>query len=210
MLCPVVMQRKKPIFANAMGIVEVLLIAIGVSMDAFAVSVAKGISARQMKMRYALQAGLWFGGFQALMPLLGYFLGSLFAKQIEAVDHWIAFALLSLIGINMLRDAFSKNGCDCCDEKNADFSVKTMFTMAIATSIDALAIGVSLSLAGGVNIWSAILIIGITTCILSAIGVKIGSIFGDKFEKKAQVFGGTILIILAFKILLEHLGVLNF
>lgn len=193
-----------------MGFWGLLVLGFGVSMDAFAVSICKGLSSKKATLKNIASCGLWFGGFQALMPLLGYFLGSLFAKQIEAVDHWIAFALLSLIGINMLRDAFSKNGCDCCDEKNADFSVKTMFTMAIATSIDALAIGVSLSLAGGVNIWSAILIIGITTCILSAIGVKIGSIFGDKFEKKAQVFGGTILIILAFKILLEHLGVLNF
>lgn len=192
-----------------MGFGELFVLAIGVSMDAFAVSICKGLSSRKASLANMGKCGLWFGGFQALMPLIGFFLGSLFADAISSIDHWIAFVLLALIGANMLKEAFSKDfGCDCCDEKNADFSVKTMFTMAVATSIDALAIGVSLSLAGNVNIWAAIVLIGITTCILSAIGVKIGSIFGDKFEKKAQIVGGSILIILGLKILLEHLGVL--
>lgn len=192
-----------------MGFGELFILAIGVSMDAFAVSICKGLSSRKASLANMGKCGLWFGGFQALMPLIGFFLGSLFADAISSIDHWIAFVLLALIGANMLKEAFSNDdGCDCCNEKNADFSVKTMFTMAVATSIDALAVGVSLSLAGNVNIWAAIALIGITTCIFSAVGVKIGSIFGDKFEKKAQIVGGSILIILGAKILLEHLGVL--
>ncbi|MBR3869780.1 MAG: manganese efflux pump [Clostridia bacterium] len=190
-----------------MGFWELLLLAIGVSMDAFAVSVCKGLSTKKASVSNMAKCGVWFGGFQALMPLIGFFLGSLFAEQIVAVDHWVAFVLLALIGANMLKEAFSKEEeCDC--DKNADFSIKTMFTMAVATSIDALAIGISLAMAGNVNIWTAILLIGITTGLLSALGVKIGSIFGDKFEKKAQIAGGVILIILGLKILLEHLGVL--
>ena len=151
-----------------------------------------------------LKCGIWFGGFQALMPLIGFFLGSLFAKAIEIFDHWIAFVLLILIGANMLLESFSKND-DRNYSKNADFSVKTMLTMSIATSIDALAIGVSLAFSGNVNIWVAILLIGTITFILSAIGVKIGNIFGNKFEKKAKFLGGLILIGLGIKILIEHL-----
>ncbi len=192
-----------------MGFLELFLLAIGLSMDAFAVSICKGLSMKKANFKGMASCGLWFGGFQALMPLIGFFLGSLFAKQIEAVDHWIAFFLLALIGANMLKEAFSK--CEeCKSEKNADFSPRTMFTMAIATSIDALAVGISLSMAGEVNIVTAVLLIGITTCVLSALGVKIGSIFGDRFEKKAQIAGGVILIILGLKILLEHLGIINF
>lgn len=188
-----------------MGVWELFILAVGLSMDAFAVSVCKGLASKNADITGMCKCGIWFGGFQALMPLIGFFLGSLFAKYIVAVDHWVAFILLSIIGINMLSEAFSKEEeCEC--DKNADFSFKTMLTMAIATSIDALAIGVSLSLAGNVNIWLSILLIGITTCILSALGVKIGSIFGDKLEKKAQILGGVILIVLGFKILLEHLG----
>lgn len=190
-----------------MGIWELLVLAVGLSMDAFAVSVCKGLASKKASIINMGKCGLWFGGFQALMPLIGFYLGSLFAKYITAFDHWIAFVLLALIGANMLKEAFSKEEeCECGE--NADFSFKTMLTMAIATSIDALAIGVSLSLAGNVNIWHAIALIGVITCLLSALGVKIGSIFGDKFEKKAQIFGGTVLIILGFKILFEHLGVL--
>ena len=154
------------------------------------------------------KCGLWFGGFQALMPLIGFFLGSLFATAIESVDHWVAFVLLALIGANMLKEAFSCEECNC--EKHADFSVKTMFTMAIATSIDAMAVGISLAMAGGVNIFLAILLIGVVTCALSAVGVKLGSVFGGRFEKKAQIAGGVILILIGTKILLEHLGVLKF
>lgn len=189
-----------------MGFWELLILGIGLSMDAFAVSICKGLSSKRASFTNMAKCGLWFGGFQALMPLLGFFLGSLFAKQIVAFDHWVAFILLVIIGANMLKEALSnEEDCDC--DNNADFSVKTMFTLAVATSIDALAVGISLSMAGNVNIWTAISLIGITTCILSAIGVKIGSIFGDKYEKKAQIAGGIILILLGLKILLEHLGI---
>ena len=190
-----------------MGFFELFLLGIGLSMDAFAVSVCKGLSMRKADLKGMATCGIWFGGFQALMPLIGYLLGSLFAAAIEAVDHWIAFGLLALIGINMLKEAFSKD-CDCCKEESADLSFKTMLTMAVATSIDALAVGISLAMAGDVNIWSAITLIGVTTFLLSGVGVKIGSIFGSKFEKKAQFAGGVILVLLGVKILLEHLGVL--
>lgn len=191
-----------------MSIWELLVLAIGLSMDAFAVSICKGLSTKKATLKQMGSCGVWFGGFQALMPLLGFLVGSLFAKAIESVDHWVAFVLLTIIGINMLREAFSKE--EEQNAKNADFSIKTMFTMAVATSIDALAVGVSLAMAGNVNIWIAILIIGVTTCLFSAVGVKLGSVFGDKFEKKAQFAGGVILILIGLKILLEHLGVLVF
>ena len=192
-----------------MGIGELLLLAVGVSMDAFAVSICKGLAMPKVTLKEEMTCGLWFGGFQALMPTIGFFLGTLFADAIKAVDHWVAFFLLAVIGINMLKEAFEKeNECDCCKDKNADMSVKTMFIMAIATSIDALAVGISLAMAGNVNIWLAAVLIGITTCALSALGVKIGNIFGSRFEKKAQMAGGFILIILGLKILLEHLGIL--
>ena len=190
-----------------MTLFELFIIAVGLSMDAFAVAICKGLSVKSLKPKHMIIVGIYFGAFQGLMPLAGYFLGKQFESYITKFDHWIAFVLLALIGANMLKEAFSKE-CDCECENSADFSVKTMLTMAIATSIDALAIGISLSLAGNVNIWIAITFIGVTTCLLSAIGVKIGSIFGDKFEKKAQVLGGAVLIILGLKILLEHLGVL--
>ena len=191
-----------------MGFVELLALGIGLSMDAFAVSVCKGLSMKKASVKGMASCGIWFGGFQALMPLIGFFLGSLFADQIVAFDHWVAFVLLAIIGANMLKEAFSgEEECDC--DKNSDFSVKTMFTMAVATSIDALAVGISLAMAGNVNIWLAVALIGITTCVLSALGVKIGSVFGDKFEKKAQIAGGVILILLGLKTLLEHLGILN-
>ena len=190
-----------------MGIVELLLLAVGLSMDAFAVSICKGLSMKKANLRAQAICGAWFGGFQALMPLIGFFLGALFAEAIEAFDHWVAFVLLAIIGINMLREAFSK-GCDC-EEHDADLSVKTMFVMAIATSIDALAVGISLAMAGNVNIIAAVLLIGVTTFLLSAVGVKVGNIFGSRFEKKAQFAGGCILVLLGLKILLEHLGVLG-
>jgi len=192
-----------------MGIGELLLLAVGVSMDAFAVSVCKGLAMKKVTLKEEMTCGLWFGGFQALMPTIGFFLGTLFADAIEAVDHWVAFILLAIIGINMLKDAFGKEEeCGCCDERNADLSVKTMFIMAVATSIDALAVGISLAMAGNVNIWLAALFIGICTCTLSACGVKIGNVFGSRYEKKAQIAGGVILVLLGLKILLEHLGVI--
>ena len=189
---------------GTMNLLDLLLLGVGLSMDAFAVSVCKGLATRRASLNNMMTCGLWFGGFQALMPLVGFYLGSLFAEAIEAIDHWVAFVLLALIGLNMLREAFSGEA----EDVNADFSFRTMLTMAIATSIDALAVGISLSMSGGVNIWQAIAIIGVTTCLLSMLGVKLGSVFGDRFEKKAQIAGGVILILLGLKILLEHLGVL--
>ena len=189
-----------------MGFLELFLLAIGVSMDAFAVSICKGLAAGRTSLKESVICGSWFGGFQALMPLAGFFLGTLFADAIEAFDHWVAFVLLGIIGFNMLKDAFSK--CCECEEHSNDFAFKTMLVMAIATSIDALAVGISLAMAGNVNIFMAILLIGATTFTFSAIGVKIGSVFGSKYEKKAQFCGGVILILLGLKILLEHLGVL--
>ena len=189
-----------------MGFAELLMLAVGLSMDAFAVSICKGLSMKKADFRAQAICGAWFGGFQALMPLIGFFLGTMFAQAIEAFDHWVAFGLLAVIGINMLKEAFEKE-CECCD-KNADFSAKTMFVMAVATSIDALAVGISLAMAGNVNIVVAVILIGVTTFLLSGLGVKIGNIFGNRFEKKAQVAGGVILILLGTKILLEHLGIL--
>ena len=189
-----------------MGIWELLLLALSVSMDAFAVSMCKGLSVKKARLKECMTCGVWFGGFQALMPLAGFFLGSLFAGKIEKFDHWVAFGLLAIIGANMLKEVFEKE-CDCCNE-NADFSVKTMFLMAIATSIDALAVGISLAMAGNVNIYLAVVLIGVFTGTLSAIGVKIGNIFGSRYEKKAQFVGGAVLILLGVKILLEHLSVL--
>ena len=189
-----------------MGFWELLILAIGLSMDAFAVSVCKGLASHKAGARECGICGAWFGGFQALMPLVGFFLGTLFADAIKAFDHWVACGLLVIIGINMLKEALGK--CDCEEAQDADFSVKSMFVMAIATSIDALAVGISLAMAGNVNIVTAVLLIGVITFALSAVGVKIGNVFGNRFEKKAQVAGGVILILLGFKILLEHLGVL--
>ena len=190
-----------------MGIGELLLLAVGLSMDAFAVSVCKGLALRRATFQAEITCGVWFGGFQALMPLIGFFLGTLFAVAIQAVDHWIAFGLLAIIGVNMLKEALShEEECGC--ENSADLSVKTMLVMAVATSIDALAVGISLAMVGNVNIFFAVTMIGICTCILSMLGVKIGNVFGSRFEDKAEIAGGVILILLGLKILLEHLGVL--
>ena len=192
-----------------MGIGELFLLAVGLSMDAFAVSVCKGLAMKKATLKAEATCGLWFGGFQALMPVTGFFLGSLFAEAIEAFDHWVAFGLLVIIGINMLKEALEKED-ESGDgpEKDADLSVRTMFLMAVATSIDALAVGISLAMVGSVNIWLAAAFIGICTCLLSALGVKIGNVFGSRYEKKAELAGGVILILLGVKILLEHLGVL--
>ena len=195
-----------------MGFGELFLLAIGVSMDAFAVSICKGLAMKKASLSGMVTVGGWFGGFQALMPQIGFYLGTLFAAAIEAIDHWVAFGLLGIIGFNMLKEAFDRTcgleDCGCEDEHNADLGVKTMFVMAVATSIDALAVGISLAMAGGVNIWLSIALIGLTTFTTSAIGVKIGSLFGAAFEKKAQLAGGVILILIGVRILLEHLGVI--
>ena len=192
-----------------MSLWELFIIAVGLSMDAFAVSVCKGLAMKRSSVKAGLTCGIWFGGFQALMPLIGFFLGSMFAEAIQSVDHWVAFGLLVLIGVNMLREAFSPEedgGCSECAD--ADLSVKSMFVMAVATSIDALAVGISLAMAGDVAIFAAVGIIGVCTFTLSAVGVGVGSVFGSRFEQKAQIAGGVILVILGVKILLEHLGVL--
>lgn len=186
-----------------MGIIELLLLAIGLSMDAFAVSLCKGLSMQKASLKAGVICGGWFGGFQALMPLIGFFLGSLFAEYIRAFDHWVAFGLLLLIGANMLKEAFEKKE-ECCGCREADLSPKAMFPMAVATSIDALAVGVSLAMEGA-NIWLAVVLIGVITFAFCAAGVKIGSLFGAKFEKKAQVLGGVVLILLSIKILVEGL-----
>ena len=190
-----------------MGIGELLLLAVGLSMDAFAVSVCKGLGMTKSSVKGGLLCGLWFGGFQALMPLIGFFLGSLFAGAIEAFDHWVAFGLLAVIGVNMLKEALEKG--ESCPTNSADLSAKTMFVMAVATSIDALAVGISLAMAGIDNIFLAVGLIGLMTFLLSALGVKIGCVFGSRYERKAQVAGGVILIALGVRILLEHLGVVG-
>ena len=169
-------------------------------MDAFAVSVCKGLSVGKIKLRHCLIAGAWFGGFQGLMPLIGYLLTGLFAEQIDAFDHWIAFGLLAVIGLNMIREAAGKDE----EKKDDKMDIKTMLLMAIATSIDALAVGVSFAFLK-VNIIAAVIIIGITTFVLSAVGVKVGSVFGTKYKTKAELTGGVILILLGIKILLEGL-----
>lgn len=187
-----------------MGTLELLILAIGLSMDAFAVSVCKGLAMKKLEFKNMAIVGLWFGGFQALMPTIGYFLGVQFKNQITAIDHWIAFVLLGVIGANMIKEACSKD--DEEEEVKANLDVKTMFMLAIATSIDALAVGITFAFLS-VNLVHAVTFIGITTFILSAVGVGIGNIFGTKYKAKAEIAGGIILILLGIKILLEHLGV---
>jgi putative Mn2+ efflux pump MntP len=186
-----------------MKFIELLLIAVGLAMDAFAVSVGKGLSLKKVLPRHAMSAGLWFGGFQALMPIIGYFLGCSFAHVVERVDHWIAFGLLVIIGINMIRETLS--GDD--DKLDSDFGFCTMFVMAIATSIDALTVGVSMAFLR-VDIWIAAAVIGVVTFALSAVGVSLGCKFGAKVGSRAGIVGGVVLICLGIKILIEHLGLI--
>lgn len=183
-----------------MDLLSLFLIAVGLSMDAFAVSVCKGLATPKYKLKYSMICGAWFGGFQALMPTVGYLLGVNFRKYITAIDHWIAFVLLALIGFNMIREAL-KN-----DDEGADpsFTAKSMSLLAVATSIDALAIGITFAFLD-VNIVAAVLFIGVCTFVISAAGVKIGSVFGTRFKSKAEIAGGAILIILGLRILIEHL-----
>ena len=187
-----------------MDIISLLLLAVGLSMDAFAVSVCKGLALKKVSLRHMCIVGAWFGGFQALMPSLGYLLGSRFEQYITAIDHWIAFVLLVLIGANMIREALSKEEAE---EANASLAFKTMMLMAVATSIDALAVGITFAFLS-VHIVPAALTIGATTFLLSAAGVKVGSVFGLRYKKRAEIAGGVILCLLGVKILLEHLGVL--
>ena len=189
-----------------MNIFELFLIAVGLSMDAFAVSVCKGLSVGRATKKQMALTGAWFGGFQGLMPLLGYLIGKSFESLITKFDHWIAFALLALIGLNMIKESFS-NEENCAD---CSFAAKIMLVMAIATSIDALAVGITFALLPNVNIWAAVAFIGAITFILSALGVKFGSFFGAKYKKGAEILGGSVLVLMGIKILLEHLGVINF
>ena len=182
-----------------MHLAELLIIAVGVSMDAFAVSICKGLSVQKVRMKHVALTGIWFGGFQALMPVIGYFVGASFAGFVTSVDHWIAFVLLGIIGGNMIKESCSKEE-ECCAP---DFSVKTMFAMAVATSIDALAIGVSFAFLN-VNIWKAVALIGVTTALFSGSGVLIGNIFGSRYKSKAEFVGGFIIVAMGLKILLEH------
>ncbi len=183
-----------------MGIGELLLIAIGLSMDAFAVSIGKGLSVCSLRRCHCMKAGVWFGGFQGLMPLIGYLLGASFADIVTDYDHWISFALLALIGGNMIKESFSDD--EKCD---SDFSLKTMFILAVATSIDALAVGVSFAFLG-VDILPAACVIAVTTFAFSVAGVKIGNLFGCRYKSKAELAGGVILVIIGVKILIEHLA----
>ena len=193
-----------------MGLFSVLFLACALAMDAFAVSLCKGFSTRRLEFKHYLIVGAYFGGFQALMPSLGYLIGGSFAEFIGEIDHWIAFVLLAFVGIKMIKESFERQSYDT----NKQFEFKTMLALAVATSIDALAIGVSFAFVefSGINVWQAIIIIGIITFIICALGLKIGyklgsdNPFGAKLGKKAEFIGGLVLIILGVKILVEHLG----
>lgn len=192
-----------------MGFVELFLIGVGLSMDAFAVSICKGLGMKRLNMRQALVIGLFFGGFQALMPLIGWALGTQLADFITPIDHWIAFILLALIGGKMLLDAFSGGDeREAADPKDARLDLKELLMLAIATSIDALAVGITFAFLG-VNIVVAIAVIGVTTFVLSVVGVAVGHAFGARYEKGATIAGGIVLILIGCKILLEHLGILT-
>ena len=193
-----------------MGLIEVLILAVGLSMDAFAVSICKGLAMCKVKLKNACIVGLWFGAFQAGMPLIGYFLGASFQKYIEAVDHWVAFALLFLIGMNMIREAVFG------DEEKCDCSVRArdMVAPAFATSIDALVVGIAMAMAagkeGGLNVFLSVFIIGVVTFLLCVMGTKIGGIFGEKYKKPAEICGGIILVLIGVKTVLEHLEIISF
>lgn len=188
-----------------MSFIDIFLIGVALSMDAFAVSICKGLSVKRVEPKHLLTVGVYFGGFQALMPLIGFLLGFKFERFIVSVDHWIAFVLLALIGGNMIKEALSKEE----DEHDASFSFRTMLPLAVATSIDALAVGISFAFLG-VDIVEAAILIGITTFVLSGVGVYVGNIFGAKYKSKAELVGGVVLILIGLKILFEHLGVISF
>ena len=185
-----------------MGLAELFVIAVGLSMDAFAVSVCKGLSVPKMKLSHALTCGVYFGGFQGLMPFIGYLLGSQFEEMIVSIDHWVAFVLLGLIGFNMIKESRDTD----CETLDSSFGFGAMIPLAIATSIDALAIGVTFAFLH-VNIFWAVFFIGAITFTLSSIGVKVGNVFGSKYKSKAELAGGVILVLMGTKILLEHLGI---
>ena len=186
-----------------MGIGELFVLAVGLSMDAFAVSICKGLSIRRLELRHALIVGAWFGAFQALMPAIGWLLGSAFADMIVAVDHWIAFVLLALIGGNMIREALGKDEEDC----DPSLAPMAMLLLAVATSIDALAVGITFAFLR-VDVVSAVTLIGLCTFAISAAGVKIGNVFGSRYKSRAELAGGVVLVLIGLKILLEHLEIL--
>lgn len=187
-----------------MGFIDIFLIAVALSMDAFAVSICKGLSVKKVSAKHMLTVGVYFGGFQALMPLIGFLLGFKFESFITSIDHWIAFVLLAVIGGNMIKEALSGEE----EEVNDSFSFRTMLPLAVATSIDALAVGISFAFLG-VDIVTAAILIGITTFVLSGAGVVVGNVFGSKYKSKAELAGGIVLILIGLKILLEHLGIIN-
>lgn len=188
-----------------MGIVEIILISIGLAMDAFAVSICKGLSMKKMNWKNAMIIAFYFGVFQAIMPAIGYFLGTTFESFVTAVDHWIAFILLSFIGGNMIKESFNSED----EDKNDRVDFKTMIVLAIATSIDALAVGITFAFFD-VNVIVAVSIIGVITFFISLLGVKVGNKFGDKYQNKAELMGGILLVLLGIKILVEHLNIIHF
>lgn len=192
-----------------MSLATLFITAVGLSMDAFAVAVCKGLAVKKAGIKQMVLAGLWFGGFQAMMPAIGYLFGSTLRVYVEKYDHWIAFIMLGLIGANMIKEALSKEEKE--ESSSSSMRAKDMFTLAVATSIDALIVGIGFAFLPkeDMNIVAAVSFIGITTFILSAVGIKIGNIFGLKFKKKAELTGGIILILMGLKILLEHLGVIG-
>ena len=190
-----------------MGLVELFILAVGLSMDAFAVSVCKGLAVQKVGVKECCIVGVWFGGFQALMPLTGYLLGTQFKDYITSIDHWIAFVLLAIIGINMIRESRERDDDnEVCPKEENPFAFKTMLMLAVATSIDALAVGITLAFLN-VALVPSVTFIGATTFVISAIGIRIGNIFGMKYKAKAEFAGGLILICIGAKILLEHLGI---
>lgn len=186
-----------------MGLWELFLVAVGLSMDAFAVSVCKGLSVPKAQLKHSLICGVYFGLFQALMPLLGWLLGVQFQNMITSIDHWIAFVLLTIIGVNMIRESRGQE-----EEVDCSFTPRAMLPLAVATSIDALAVGVTFAFLK-VLILPAVTFIGVTTFLLSAIGVRVGAVFGARFRSSAELAGGVILVLMGLKILLEHLGILG-
>lgn len=189
------------------AMIEILLISVSVAMDAFAVSIGKGLTVTRVRPVDVIKTALWFGGFQALFPLLGFFAANTFSKYVTAVDHWIIFALLAFIGGNMIREAFGEEEED--SRETAQFDWRHMLPLAVACSIDAFAVGVSFAFMQ-VNIWFSVIVIGVVTGAFSAAGLYIGRVFGARWQKPAQIAGGVVLILLGIKVLLEHLGVIAF
>lgn len=187
---------------SIMSIIELLILSIALAMDAFAVSVCKGLSLKKVNVAHLVLAGIWFGGFQALMPVLGYFCGSKFADKVDKFDHWIAFVILALIGASMIKESMGDE-----EETNSNMDIKTMFFLAVATSIDALTVGITFAFLD-VNIFMAVMFIGIITFVISAVGIEIGSIFGDKYKSRAEMLGGGVLIIIGIKTLLTGLSII--